>query len=222
MGNAWGPLHRHLLVRRRSCSALWAAVLPMGTAATAGTASLLAILLAVLSMLAAAAERGQPPDDGVGWVEMHSFLPASATLPQAVAKIRRARIVTSELVGYSGSRSPVYDAYLRLGRLASDEQLGALVADTEPAMRVYAFHALTDRQSDAVVYGVLLSHLDDNARVRTLYGCIGDESTVFDAMLEHVEHRLSPAQLTEVRDLRERMKRATPARPAAGFLGRGR
>jgi hypothetical protein len=89
-------------------------------------------------------------------------------------------------------------------------------------MRVYAFHALTDRQSDAVVYGVLLSHLDDNARVRTLYGCIADESTVFDAMLEHVQRRLSPSQLTEVRELREHMQPTAPAQPRAGFFERGR
>ncbi len=101
----------------------------------------------------------------------------------------------------------MYAAYLRLGQVASDEQLRALLADAEPAVRVYAFHSLWDRQPGAVAYTVLLAHLDDNARVRTLYGCISDESTVFDTMLEHVEAALSPAQLTEVRELRQRLKR---------------
>ena len=222
MGNALGPLRRRPWARRRSRSALWAAVLPMGTAATAGAASLLAIVLAVLIGLDGAEEGERLREDHVGWAEMKDFLPADATLEQAVGKLRRARIVTSELVGYSGRESPVYNAYVRLGQVASGEQLRALVADQEPAVRVYAFRSLSNRQLGGVAYDVLLAHLDDNARVRTLGGCIGGESTVFDAMLEHVEWRLSPAQLTEVRELREPLKPPAPARSAAAFLGRDR
>ncbi len=54
---------------------------------------------------------------------MEDFLPGDATLEQAVGKIRRARIVTSERISYSGSSSPVYEAYLRVAHLATDAQL---------------------------------------------------------------------------------------------------
>ena len=225
MGSALARLRLRQLAHRRARSALWAAVLPVGTAATAGAASLLAIVLAVLAILAAAAEEESVRrlrDDDVGWAEMDDFLPAGAPLEQVVGKIRCARIVTSDLVGYGGKSSPVYDAYVRLGQLASDVQLRALVADAEPAVRVYAFHSLSDRQPGVLTYVELLAHLADNAPVRTLHGCISDESTVFDAMLAHVEHRLSPAQLTEVRELRELARSPAPATLPAGFLGRGR
>ena len=188
----------------------------MGMVATAGAASLLAILLAVMVAMAAVAEAESEQrlrDDGVGWAELDE---------QAVGKIRRARIVTFQLIGYNAHSSPVYEAYVRLGQVASDKQLRALVADEEPAVRVYAFRELSNRKPGGVAYDVLLAHLDDNARVRTQGGCIGGESTVFDAMLEHVEYRLSPAQLTEVCELRECSKPPAPATPPAGFFRRGR
>ena len=225
MGNALGPLHRRPLSRRRSRAALWAAVLPMGTAATAGAASLLAILLAVLVSMAAVSEAESERwvrDDSVGWAELDGFLPPDANLEQAVGKIRRARIVTSEYIGYSGHTSAVYEAYVRLGQVASEKQLRALVADDEPAVRVYAFRSLSNRQLGGVAYDVLLAHLDDNAWVRTQGGCIVGESTVFDAMLEYVEWRLSPAQVKEVRKLREPLKPPASATSPAGFFGRGR
>jgi hypothetical protein len=202
MGNVSVLMRHRSFARRRSRALLLAVVLPTGATATAGVASLLAILLAFVSAVAATGKRAPPPDD-VGWAEFDDFLPRNATLEQALGKIRRARIVTSGLIGYSGRSSSVYDASLRLARLASDEQLRALISDPSPAVRVYAFDALTARHGENVAYDLLLSRLGDDEPVRTQYGCIRTESTVFDAMLELAEHRLSTAQLA---DLRERKK----------------
>jgi hypothetical protein len=198
-----GPLRSHPLVGRRRGWPPWA-VLPVGAAA--GTMSLLAVLVAGLSALAAASERAGPPDDGVDWAEMEEFLPGGATLEQAVGKIRRARIVTSALISYSGRSSPVYEAYLHVARVATVEQLRTLLMDESPAVRVYAFCAFADRQPNAVWHAALLARVDDVELVPTLDGCIYDRHTVFERMLEHVEHRLSLAQSKGLRELHERMK----------------
>jgi hypothetical protein len=134
MGHAPVLLHCRFSARRRSRALLFASALPTAAIATAGAAILLAIQLAFLVAQASADEGASPPDE-VGWAELHDFLPPDATLEEAVGKIRRARIVTSEMIGYGGQSSAVYDASLRLARLASDEQLRALVSDPSPGSK---------------------------------------------------------------------------------------
>jgi hypothetical protein len=133
-----------------------------------------------------------------GWAEAAKPLPADASLEQVVERIRRARVVTSALVGYNAQESPVYGAFVRLAQLADEAQLRALVEDQSPAVRVYAFLALSRRQPSGIAYQVLLDHADDRAWVSTFRGCIGDRSTVFAAMLYEVDHLLSPAQVSEL------------------------
>ena len=214
-----------MLVRRRSIAhrpssmSVWVLAISTVTPATAGTTSLLAILIAIVSVFGAAVER-YPTEDSAGWAELDETLPREATLEQAIGKIRRARIVISEFIGYSGQSSSVYAAFLRLRHLASDEQLRALVSDPSPAVRVYAFYALTNRHSESVAYNLLLSRLGDDARVRTQQGCIGGESTVFDAMLERIADRLSTSQRDNLLELGKRSNPPTAAKRFTGFLGR--
>ena len=71
---------------------------------------------------------------------------------------------------------------------------------------MYAFCAFADRQPESVWYAALLARVDDVELIPTLDGCIYDRHTVFERMLEHVEHRLSPVQSKELRELHEGMK----------------
>src|SRR5512138_129979 len=68
-------------------------------------------------------------------------------------------------------------------------------------------------EPDAVSYAALLARVDDVTWIPTLDGCIYDRHTVFERMLEHVGHRLSPAQSKVLRELHERMKHGSRPQP---------
>jgi hypothetical protein len=203
------------LIRRSASRRLVSYQFPM--AAVAGSASCLLVVAAMLVEVTAGAQAEEESDrrrlaDEEGWKEASTPLPADATLEQVVEKIRRARQVTSHFVGYGADVSPVYEAFVRLDQLADEAELRALVDDESPAVRVYAFYALSGRQPGGVAYQALVAHAGDHALVSTMRGCIIDRSTVFAAMLYEVEHLLSPAQLTKLGELK---KGAWPARRAS-------
>ncbi len=88
----------------------------------------------------------------------------------------------------------------------TDERLRTLLVDESPVVRVYAFYAFSDRRAGRGVVRGPAWQGGRRGADPTLDGCIYDRHTIFERMLEHVEHRLSPAQSKELRELHERMK----------------
>lgn len=151
-----------------------------------------------MAMLLLVLQARTTADEGARWgIDVGGELPPDASLEQVLEKIRTVNGVTSGLIGYGGSSSPVYDAFLRLEQLADEPLLLRLSWDLSPAVRVYAFYALADLQG-RVPFAVLLDHLDDLEPVATLRGCIGDERPVFALMRQRIDGQLSAVQRDEL------------------------
>jgi hypothetical protein len=89
----------------------------------------------------------------------------------------------SQHVGYSGSASSQYVAFLQLRKYASTETLTRLTSDRNPTVRAYAYSALSEIDGSQLVQ-IAMQHLADTARIETLNGCIGGSAMVGDQMFD--------------------------------------
>jgi hypothetical protein len=79
-----------------------------------------------------------------------------------------------------------YDVELK--KVASTEQLIGLTNHKNPAVRCYAFKALSKNHSD-IVFQVLLNHLNDTLNVHVVNGCIGKNQKVSEFFIETVSNK---------------------------------
>jgi hypothetical protein len=102
---------------------------------------------------------------------------------QIVRKIEQVNVVMNSAVGEGGERPEQYDNFVKLKDNATSEELIKLTAHSNPAVRCYAFWALTGNPS-VDLFPIVLAHLNDNETVETLFGCIISEEKVGDFFID--------------------------------------
>lgn len=96
-----------------------------------------------------------------------------------VARIAKAKIVTSEHIGFGGSRSKQYDNFEKLACMATKKELEELTNHPNEAVRCYAFQALSyDNTADLLP--IIIAHIHDTATVETFFGCSRSSEVVAD------------------------------------------
>lgn len=109
------------------------------------------------------------------------YNPAGITLPvaQLVDSIAAQNEVMGSAVGFAGIRPRQYDHFMRLKEKASEQELLDLTGHPNPAVRSYAFWALAGKTPDSL-FPVIADHLNDTARVETMFGCFTEQIMVGD------------------------------------------
>ncbi|WP_044002347.1 hypothetical protein [Hymenobacter swuensis] len=91
-------------------------------------------------------------------------------------------VLKCELVSRAAYMPRQYIRFDSLRKQCSNEELQTLLAHKSPAVRGYAFWALTERP-EVDLYPLLLRHRRDTKKYAQLCGCIGSTQTVIDGML---------------------------------------
>lgn len=97
------------------------------------------------------------------------------SLYQIVADLGKENTI-GDCIGLGCSRYRL-DQYDQLNKIATSEELIFLTDHVSPAVRYYAFRALTNRRSEKV-FEILVKHMTDTMRVTNFMGCSGMEETV--------------------------------------------
>ncbi|RSK34505.1 hypothetical protein [Hymenobacter metallilatus] len=95
-------------------------------------------------------------------------------------------VVKCEAVSRIGSTPRQYIRFDSLRRFCSSAELQALLKHKSPAVRGYAFWALTERP-EVDLYPLLLRHRQDRAETAQMCGCFGSVITVISSMLNDYE-----------------------------------
>ena len=111
-----------------------------------------------------------------------SLRPAIQKLVNSIAKTN---VVMGSAVGEAGSRPAQWDEYINLTKAATSKELIELTDNASGVVRCYAFQALANRK-DKNIFNILLSHLNDTARIETLFGCTGGTIMVGDYFVDVV------------------------------------
>ncbi len=107
----------------------------------------------------------------------------SKSTDQIVRKIAKINVVMSSVVGEGGERPRQYDNFVKLREKATTQELTQLTGHPNPAVRCYAFWALTGNPAVDLL-PVLLAHINDNNPVKTLFGCIMGEKKAGDFFID--------------------------------------
>ena len=99
--------------------------------------------------------------------------------------------VESERIGITETPSGQYKRYATLRSIATEVELRALTSHDNPTVRVYATMALAEKKRP--LRDVLLARLNDGAKFERQEGCVVDESTVVDTLLQRVWASVRPA-----------------------------
>lgn len=91
-------------------------------------------------------------------------------------------IVESAYVGVAGMPSEQWKRYEQLMKLADDTAFLDLTDHLSPAVRLYAYYGLTNRNPDLLIEA-LRNHPDDTSFVHMLNGCIFSTEPVRDAAI---------------------------------------
>ena len=110
----------------------------------------------------------------------------SARIQQLTAQLARAGSVESQGIGFSARPSVQYMYFDSLRAYCTEAEIRQLVTHQAPAVRCYAFWALTERP-EAELWSLLAGHRRDFALVRTRFGCNSGVENVADLMLSIYE-----------------------------------
>lgn len=91
-----------------------------------------------------------------------------------VSAIAEENMLNEQHVGIAGKESPQWKRYIKLSKLATNEELISLTDHDNPVIRGYSFRALANRKSSET-FSILLKHLSDTTKVQTFSGCIMGE-----------------------------------------------
>ena len=96
-----------------------------------------------------------------------------------IGKIAKENMYKSAVVGFGGQRTTQWENFEKLKEKTTDEELIILTEHKYPVVRCYSFQALAER-NHYKTYDILLKHLTDNDRVKTIRGCIASSQSVGD------------------------------------------
>jgi hypothetical protein len=96
--------------------------------------------------------------------------------------------VDSQGIGESGFESEQWDRFERLRKVATDAELHQLTNYPNAVVRCYAFYAIALRP-DTAIFSILINHLRDTARAKTLSFDLGGSDRVSDYFVDVVTPR---------------------------------
>lgn len=95
--------------------------------------------------------------------------------------IANSNTITSSAVGFAGSPSNTWYAFAYLATIATNKELLAMTKDKSAVLRLYAYTALLHKNYKDIE-SVRNRFLKDTTEVKTLSGCIMDNTTVAKAV----------------------------------------
>ena len=120
--------------------------------------------------------------------ELNPVFPAIPGKVSIIDDIARDGNVDGEATGYGGEKSDQYKRYEWLKSKKSDSSLLQLTDHSSPAVRVYAFCALAERNSPLLVE-IAEKHKYDSASFMSRGGCIGMPDQVNECFQRITEGR---------------------------------
>ncbi len=88
-------------------------------------------------------------------------------------------IFNDEGIGYSGYKSATYKIFEIIFEKATIQEWTELCNHPKPIIRYYAFYALKKHNiTIESLMPIVINHLNDTAKIRTMYGCLGDEEVI--------------------------------------------
>jgi hypothetical protein len=108
--------------------------------------------------------------------------PEIAKLVKAMSKHKR---YDDEFIGYSMETTDQYRRFIELSKIATDQELFLLTDHDSPAVRVYAFRALSQRK-DIPLFPAIVKHIHDHDSLFVTQGCFISKDAVGDFMMELV------------------------------------
>lgn len=160
-------------------------------------------------------------------IQAQTLASHKAFIKRVTKQIAYAGVVDCQYIGRAAIRSRQYLRFDSLRKQATTAELTALLSHRAPAVRAYAFQALTERL-EADLLPILLQHQNDTAKMAGMCGCFGFSNTVFDNMFydykgsqQHVQDLLVSSRKVAWDKIeeesyernyreRERQKRLTP------------
>ena len=76
-----------------------------------------------------------------------------------------------------------YKNFIALRDMATESELRELTGHTNGVVRAHAFWALILNESNNV-FPILIGHLRDNKKIKTIFGCIVDQTSVADFFIQ--------------------------------------
>lgn len=114
---------------------------------------------------------GQTQKIGENKLTLKEDIPLRSEIKKIVDSIEAGNFVAITAgIGASGYLTPQWKYFQQLKKDATAEELISLTNHKNGAVRCYAFQALAGKQSDKV-FSILLTHLYDTAKVKTISGC---------------------------------------------------
>lgn len=121
-------------------------------------------------------QKGEPTSKPAATHKATGQLKLSPQLAAAVDTLATHKTIESSHVGAGGVKSEVYTAYEGVAKLASDDQIRAIMHHESPVVRGYmAAHIARNQPSElATIYPMMT----DETSVGTLDGCMGGQTDV--------------------------------------------
>ena len=105
----------------------------------------------------------------------------SKEVSEIVKQIAKGNIINSSMVGVAALKTPQYERFEQLIKIATTEELLELMEHKNPAVRGYTFWALAKRHYENLEE-VLITHIKDKEVVATQSGCSTFEQPLIDFM----------------------------------------
>ncbi|MBB4801484.1 hypothetical protein HNP37_001545 [Flavobacterium nitrogenifigens] len=102
-----------------------------------------------------------------------------------VKKIEKINVLMGSAVGYGGNRPEQYDNFEELKKTASQEELLQLTKHSNAVVRCYSFWALGNYKNFDL-FSLVKDHINDDAPVKTQFGCIISTEKVGDFFINLV------------------------------------
>lgn len=116
-----------------------------------------------------------------------------------VKKIENINVLMGSAVGESGNKPEQYDNFEALKKTASKEELLQLTNHSNAVVRCYSFWALGNYKNFDLLL-LVKNHINDDALVKTQFGCIGATEKVGDFFINLVNPKHKNSQIRQLNE----------------------
>lgn len=116
-----------------------------------------------------------------------------------VKKIENINILMGSAIGSAGRRPEQYDNFELLKKTATKDELVLLTKHSNAVVRCYSFWALCNYKNFDL-FSLVKSHINDDALVRTQFGCIGSTEKVGDFFINLVNPKYGNSEIKQLNE----------------------